>query len=96
MLTPENFFNKYTFFCTVRFKKSGSSPAAKWVDNYIPKEWSTIREGSRLYVTDSSLIGEKFTGFNTQHNEKTCYVNDSKEIRILSDTKNLTYIFSVE
>lgn len=95
LLTVDEFFEKYSFFCTKRAKKSGSSNATKWVEKYLDPSWNYHWEGNKLYVDDNSLIGTIFSGVNTKGTEKDLYINDSCEVRILSSTKNKTYIFSV-
>ncbi len=93
--TPTEYFQTHTFYCTARCKKSGSDKARKWVMNYIPKEWNCYWDGDKLYAPgatpNDSCIGE-----NTKKDKKIIWVNPSNEVRILSDTKNLTYIFSVK
>lgn len=93
--TPDEYFSTHTFECVVRYKKSGSSSAAKWVDDCVPAEWGCYREGSKLYAPNANP-GDSCVRQNTRKNDKVLWVNKSNEVRILSDTNNLTYIFNVK
>ena len=94
--TAEEFFATHTFFCVFRGKASGSSCAPKWVENYVSPSWGCFREGKKLKVTNQNAIGKYGTGINTRGVEKRFWVNDEGEIRVLSDTKNLTFVFNVK
>ena len=94
LLTIDEFFEKYTFFCTKRAKKSGSAKAAKWVEKYLDPSWVYYRKNDKLYINNSDLIDTVFIGYNTKGSQKDLYINDNLEVRILSNTKNKTYIFS--
>ena len=93
--TPDEYFSTHVFECVARYKKSGSSSAAKWVDNCVPAEWNCYREGDKLYAPGANA-GDSCIGTNTRGTEKILWVNQSKEVRILSSTNNLTYIFNVK
>ena len=90
LLTPEQYFESYNFACVYRFKKSGSRNATKKLAKKLPKNISAEWRGKKLYTADSSLYDWYFST-----SENDCYINDEGEIRILSKTKNATYIFKV-
>ena len=90
-LTPEEYFDRYTFSCTYRFKKSGPRNATKAIASILSKTIEVFWRGKKLYVTDSKLNETYLTV-----GDKECYINDEGEVRILATTKNATYIFNVK
>jgi hypothetical protein len=88
-LTPEEYFDRYTFSCTYRFKKSGSRKATKKIATLLPPTISFYWEKDRMYLTDENYRESRFVV-----GEYMCYVNDEMELRILSSTKNATYILA--
>ena len=89
-LTPEEYFDRYTFSCTYRFKKSGPRHATKAIASILSKTIEVSWNGKKLYVIDSKLNKTYLTV-----GDKECYIDDKGEVKILSSTKNATYIFSV-
>ena len=90
-LSAEEYFERYSFSCTYRFKKSGSRNATKTIASILSKTIEVFWNGKKLYVTDSKLNETYLTV-----GDKECYINDEGEVRILASTKNATYIFSVD
>lgn len=89
-LSPEEYFNLYTFNCTYRFKKSGSRKATKKLVSLLPSNISFYWKNDRVYITDKNYYKTYIT-----IGDYICYINDEMELRILSSTKNATYIFGV-
>lgn len=90
-LSPEEYFERYYFKCTYRFKKSGSYNATKKLAKKLPEHFNASWRGKKLYTEDVSLYETYF-----QVEDKNCYINDEGEIRILAKTENPTYIFGVD
>lgn len=90
-LSAEEYFERYSFSCTYRFKKSGSRNATKTIASILSKTIEVFWNGKKLYVTDNKLNETYLT-----IGDKKCYINDEGEVRILASTKNATYIFSVD
>ena len=90
-LSPEEYFERYYFKCTYRFKKSGSYNATKKLAKKLPEHFNASWRGKKLYTEDVSLYKTYF-----QVEDKNCYINDEGEIRILAKTKEPTYIFGVD
>ena len=95
LLTPEEFFSTYDFECTYRFKGSGSSKAAKWVEKYVPDHWNCERKNEGLYALNEKVLGESAEGKNTKGETTIFFVGKNNEVRIQSKTKNETFIFSI-
>lgn len=91
----EDYFNNHTFSCTYRRKKSGSSPAASWINKYIPTTWEYEVVGKNWKIKDASLIGQQVKGYDTKGSEKTISIERSGFIRILSNTYTPTFVFNV-
>ena len=93
---PEDFINNHKFKCTYRAKGSGSRAASKWVDKVVPTEWECIRKNGKLFAQNTKAIKETIIRKNSKGVSTRIYINDSGEVRILSNTKNPTYIFSMD
>ena len=91
LLSPEEYFERYNFKCTYRCKKSGSRGATKKLAKILSDSLNTFWQGKKLYVKDLSLRETYF-----EVGGQNCYINDEGEVRILSNTKNPTYIFGVD
>ena len=98
LLTPEEFFNQCSFSCTYRAKQSGTSSAPKWVDKYVKPEWDVYRTAdNKLYARnfnpndDSQVV----YGTDTRGNLKKISIRPSGEIRVHSNTKNDSFVFSI-
>lgn len=91
LLSPEEYFGRYNFKCTYRCKKSGSRGATKKLAKILSDSLNTFWQGKKLYVKDLSLRETYF-----EVDGQNCYINDEGEVRILSNTKNPTYIFGVD
>jgi hypothetical protein len=96
-LTPTEFINKYHFSCPARDKKSGTSKAAKWVMKYVPPEWNCVWKNGKLYALNKEYYNAEVVGYNTQNTAHVVFVSPrcDGEVRIKSNTKNFTFIFSV-
>lgn len=80
LLTPEDFLSRYRFDLTIREKKSGSRKPGKTFSLS-----DTYWENGRLYHKNLCNV----------YLQDNIYINKEGEVRLLSSTKNKTYIFNV-
>ena len=97
LYTIDDFFQNFKFFCTCRAKKSGSRKAPKYLIDKLPAELEAYWDNDHLMTNHSEYFNSYFPFINTKGEESIAWVSNKSigEIRVLSNTKNLTYIFSV-
>lgn len=96
-LTAGDFFHSCSFSCVCRAKKSGSSTSTpKWVEKFLPQEIEYTKEGKYLVVKNNKFYNTSYLGQDTKGNQKMIYIDDCGRIKVLSNTANKTYIFSVK
>lgn len=94
-MPASEFFQTYQFTCCYRAKKSGSSTSTpKYIEKQLPVEWKTHWEGKYL-IAENVFPETKIIGKNSKDAPIEIYVDNQNRIKILSNTKNGTFIFSV-
>lgn len=97
LVLPQEFFERATFSCTYRKKASGSrSDIPQWAYEYIPVEWDCVQEGKHLFARNPVAIKQTVYGTNTKGNQNRIWVNEQGQVKILSETANPTWIFSMK
>ena len=100
LLDIDDFFNSSIITLENRTtKSSGSRPLSKYAYKYIPKEWEYEIINDRPVIINDKYLGATCEFTNTKGEKSIMWVSNKvnqksyKEIRILSNTKNETWIF---